>query len=116
MIAYREETIKFYTTIRLNDGTAPGAIADVEFQIMQDEQQITQPVAMTLDSGTRYYASWTIPVQQAFGQYACVVTATVDASAWEKVIETIDIRENIEAMISDMHIRSLERRTYNAIS
>ncbi|MBC8460074.1 MAG: hypothetical protein H8D67_18960 [Deltaproteobacteria bacterium] len=107
MIAYREETIKFYTTIRLNDSTAPGAITTVEFQIRQDDRQITQPVAMTQDTGTRYYASWTVPVRQDFGQYFVVVTATVDASAWEKVIETIEIRENIEAMILDMYIRSL---------
>ncbi len=112
MIAYREDTVKLYTTIRLNDFTAPGAIVDVEFQIMQDEQQITQPVAMTLDSGTRYYASWTIPVQQAFGQYACVVTATVDGGAYEALLDTIEIRENTEAIILDMYIRSLERKSY----
>ena len=115
MITHREETIKFYTTIRLNDGTAPGAITGVEFQIMQDEQQITQPVAMTLDSGTRYYASWTVPVQQVFGQYACVITATVDGGAYETLLDTIEIQEDTDNMTLDMHIRSLERRSYNAV-
>lgn len=112
LFAYREETIKFLTTIRLNDGTVPAVIADVEFTIRQDDVEITAPVTMTPDSSTRYYASWTIPVNQAFGQYHVLVTATVDGGAWEQIIALIDVRENTESMIVNMYLRSLEEKDY----
>jgi hypothetical protein len=113
MLAYREETIKFWCTIRDGDGLEPTTVADVNFSIRQDDREITKPAAMTQDSGTRYYAEWDVPILQAFGQYYVLVTATVDSAAWEQVIAIIEIRENIEAFIIDLYNRSLSRRGFN---
>ena len=115
MIAYPGEYIKLYISIRNSDGTAPASISDVQFSIRQDDREITAFASMNEAGGTRYYAAWTIPAQQATGRYFVIVTATVNGSAWEKVIDAIEVRRNTENMIESIYIKSLREGEHSGL-